>query len=277
MPSNFKLPPDYKKHAITFLSPWGKEKLSTQDNLFEAIQRFERRFVVDTHIDWLELSACPENANTAFILGMTMDHETWRLQALVENPDGSPKVRQNVFQFGYRSPPPKDVLHGHITPQLIIARLDAHRTAVLDMDGLRRFDQQASSGARWDTSDSIADEKTRVLKLLGISRVEELDQIQNRREKDAALRSQIERERPKCFKDFWKSNDVARCACACLLLCSHKGRSDFTRSGYSNLFGDCHLIQNALFLNAGVLSRDTGVKQMAKFCHVVCMSAPRNK
>ena len=57
--SNFKLPVDYRKHAITLLTYWGNEKLSTQENLFEAIQKCERRFVVDNNIDWFELSAAP--------------------------------------------------------------------------------------------------------------------------------------------------------------------------------------------------------------------------
>jgi hypothetical protein len=68
-----KLQADYKKHAITFLTFYGKEKLSTRGNLFEVIQKFERRFVVDNHIDWFGLSGLPENSNVAFILGTTTD------------------------------------------------------------------------------------------------------------------------------------------------------------------------------------------------------------
>ena len=73
MSANCKLPPDYKRHAITFLSFYGKEKLSTQENLFEAIQKFPRRFVVDNNIDWPDLSTATENVDTAFILGTTAD------------------------------------------------------------------------------------------------------------------------------------------------------------------------------------------------------------
>src|SRR5712692_1480883 len=104
MPTSSRLPADYKKHAITFLSFWGKEKLSTQENLFEVIQRFSRRFVVDNNVDWFELSAATENADTAFVLGTTADKESWQLGALLENQDGSPKIRPNVFMFGWKSP-----------------------------------------------------------------------------------------------------------------------------------------------------------------------------
>ena len=118
---NAKLLTDYRKHAITFLSFWGKEKLSTQENLFDVIQRFTRRFVVDNNVGWFELSATSQNADVAFILGTTADKEAWRLRALLENPDGSPKARTNVFMFGWKSPTPKDILYGHRTPLLVIS------------------------------------------------------------------------------------------------------------------------------------------------------------
>ena len=149
------MPADYKKHAITFLSFWGKEKLSTQENLFEVIQRFARRFVVDNHVDWFELSAAPNNANAAFILGTTADKEASPLRLLLEGKAGTPKVRQNVFLFGMKSPTAHDAFCGHRTPLLVISRLDAHATAIRDMDGLRKFDEPSGDKTKWDTSQSI--------------------------------------------------------------------------------------------------------------------------
>jgi len=89
--TNFMLPAECMKHAITFLSFFGKEKLSTQGNLFEVIQKFGRRFVVDNHIDWFGLSGMPENSNTAFILGTTADKESSPLRLLLEDKSGTPK------------------------------------------------------------------------------------------------------------------------------------------------------------------------------------------
>ncbi len=269
------LPADYRKHAITFLSFWGKEELSTQENLFEVIQRFARRFVVDNNVDWLELSAAPENADTAFVLGTTADKEAWRLRALLETPDGTPKIRLNVFMFGWRSPTPKDILCGHRTPLLLISRLDEHLTKILDMDGLRKFDQQAKGKAKWDTSTSIAEEKTKVLALLGVSRIGEAAEPKARRVKDEALKMSIELERNQCFKDFWKSNDVSRYGYARLLLASRSARNEFADVDYPHVFGDRYLVQNALFLKAGILSRDNSVKKMARFCGLPCFDLPR--
>lgn len=278
MSTSSRLPTDHKKHAITFLSFWGKEKLSTQENLFEVIQRFARRFVVDNHVDWFGLSAAPDDANTAFILGTTADKEASPLRLLLEGKAGTPKVRQNVFLFGMKSPTAYDAFYGHRTPLLVISRLDAHATVIRDMDGLRKFDQPRGDKTKWDTSQSIADEKEKVLSLLGINRIEEVAQLPNRRLKDEELRLSIERERPKCFKRFWESNDVSRFAYARLLLemkrTSRQARKEFAKADYPHVFGDRDLIQNALFFSAGILSRDKGVKEMARLCGLQCLEIP---
>jgi hypothetical protein len=278
MPSDFKLPVDFKKHAITFLSFAGKEKLSTQENLFEVIQKFERQFVVDNHIDWFGLSAVPENSNTAFILGTTADRESSPLRLLLEDKSGKPKIRQNVFLFGMKSPTQEDILAGHLTPLLVISRLDEYATAVLNMDGLRRFDQPGGDKGKWSSLKSIADEKNKVLALLSASRIEEVEQVTNRQMEDEKLRLLIEQKKPGCFKRFWESNDVARLAYARLLLgrksVSRKTRNEFADPNNPNVFGDLHLIQNALFFNAGFASNDKAVMTMARLCGLPRLEPP---
>jgi hypothetical protein len=268
------------KHAITFLSFYGKEKLSTQANLFEIIQAFERRFVVDNHIDWFGLSAVSPNSNTAFILGTTADRESSPLKLLLEDKSGKPKVRQNVFLFGMKSPTQEDILAGHRTPLLAISRLDEYATAVRDMDGLRKFEQQGREKAKWSSTKSIADEKEKVLSLLSIKRIEEVEQIPDWQMEDEELRLSIEHKKPECFKRFWESNDVARLAYARLLLgrksVSKRARNEFADSHYPNVFGDLHLIQNALFFNAGFASNDKAVRTMARFCGLRMLEPPVN-
>jgi hypothetical protein len=275
MTSNFKLPADGAKHAITFLTPNGKEKGSTQGNLFEVIQKYERRFVVDNHIDWFGLSALPENSNVAFILGTTTDRESCSLKSLFEDKTGKPKVRQNVFMFGMQSPKrptQQEVLAGHLpplTPDLVISRLDEYATLVLDMEGIRKFEQPDGEKKKFDSSWSIADERKNMLSLLSVNRIEDIEQmpeLPDRQMKDDKLRLEIERKKPKCFKRFWESHDVARFAYSRLLLFSGKARNEFSKPNYPNVFGDLHLIQNALFFNAGFASDDWAVKKMAIHC-----------
>lgn len=277
-PPSFRLPPDFKKHAITFLTFVGKEMLSTQRNLFDAIQSFERRVVVDNHIDWFGLSGLPENSNTAFILGTTTDRESSPLNLLLEDLSGKPKVRKNVFMFGMKSPTHEDILAGHRTPLLVISQFDEYATTILDMDGIRKFDQPGGEKSKWDSSRSINDEKQKILDLLEIKNVGETARLKDIKPLDGKLRLSIEQQRSKCFKRFWESNDVARLAYCRLLLGkdreSRKARKEFEAEHYPNVFGDLHLMQNALFFNAGCASDDKAVRKMAAFCGIERLEMP---
>ncbi len=252
--------------------------LSTQRNLFDAIQSFERRVVVDNHIDWFGLSGLPENSNTAFILGTTTDRESSPLNLLLEDLSGKPKVRKNVFMFGMKSPTHEDILAGHRTPLLVISQFDEYATTILDMDGIRKFDQPGGEKSKWDSSRSINDEKQKILDLLEIKNVGETARLKDIKPLDGKLRLSIEQQRSKCFKRFWESNDVARLAYCRLLLGkdreSRKARKEFEAEHYPNVFGDLHLMQNALFFNAGCASDDKAVRKMAAFCGIERLEMP---
>jgi len=171
-----------------------------------------------------------------------------------------------------KSPTQEDILAGHRTPLLVISRLDEYATAVRDMNGLRKFDQPGRNKTNWNTNWSIADEKEKVLSLLSVKRIEEVAQLADRPKRDEDLRLSIERKKSECFKRFWESDDVSRFAYARLLLgrkhVSSEARKEFAISNYPNVFGDRHIIQNALFFNAGFASNDKAVKTMAKFCEL---------
>jgi len=266
-PSDFRLPADLKKHAITFLTLDGDEVLSTQENLFEVVKRFVRRFVVDNNISWLKLAKMPDNVNTAFVLGTTVDHESSPPRFLLEDNCRKPKICHNFFQFGMKT---EETPSGDPFRYLIISRLDAHATAILDMNALRKFDQPCGGNTKWNRTKSIAEEKEKVLALLSVKRLEELKHLLDRRAKDGELRLCIEGKIPECINRFWGSDEVARLAFARLLLgqdhISSEARKEFGDRNYANVFGDVHLIQNALFFNAGVASNDRAVKRMARFC-----------
>jgi hypothetical protein len=180
--------------------------------------------------------------------------------------------------FGMKSPTSEDTLAGHRTPLLVISKLDEFAVKLRDMERLRKFEQLGGGKAKWDTSESIADEKRKVLSLLGVGGIEEIPRLPSRESKDESFRLSIEQERPKCFKRFWESNDVARLGYARLLLgtdrISREARKEFSEADYPNIFGDLHLVQNALFFNAGILSRDKGVKKMARLCGLQCLEIP---
>ena len=139
------------------------------------------------------------------------------------------------------------------------------------MEGIRKFEQPEGDKRKFDSSWSIADEKKKLLTLLSVKQIEEIEQIPelpDRQMKDDKLRLEIEHKKPRCFKRFWESNDVARLAYSRLLLFSLKMRNEFDKPNYANVFGDLHLIQNALFFNAGYASEDWAVKKMAIQCNL---------
>jgi hypothetical protein len=163
---------------------------------------------------------------------------------------------------------------------IVISRLDAHATAILDMNALRKCDQPCGGNTKWNRTKSIGEEKEKVLVLLCVKRMEELKAVHNWRAKDEKLRLCIEETKPECFKRFWRSDDVARLAYARLLLgqahVSSEARKEFADPNYPNVFGDVHLIQNALFFNAGLASNDRAVKRMARFCGLPVLLPPTN-
>ena len=138
------------------------------------------------------------------------------------------------------------------------------------MNALRKVDQPCGGNTKWNRTKSIAEEKEKVLALLSVNRMEELKHLIDRRAKDRELCHCIERNITECFKRFWGSDEVARLAYARLLLgqdhVSREARKEFEDPNYPNVFGDVHLIQNALFFNAGFASHDRAVTRMARFC-----------
>jgi hypothetical protein len=59
-----------------------------------------------------------------------------------------------------------------------------------------------------------------------------------------------------------------------LLLSSKVARNEFAKPNYPNVFGDLHLVQNALFFNAGFASNDNAVVSMARFCGLPRLELP---
>ena len=271
MSMSFQLPDDAQMNAVTFLTIGGVELCSTQGNLFDLIQTFERRFVVDTHVDWFSLSGDARSSKFAFVIGTTADREASPKRLHVENFNLTPKVRNNVFIFGLRPALEKDVAAGFPEHQLILQRLDEHATRVLDMQGLRAFEQ--NEGAHWDTGEGLDASKSEVLRILGIKSSEDLSRLGST-DTPQRLQARVRTLRHQCFRDFPLSWSVALHAYAHLLCFFTKARNEFLRPSYLNLLGDAQLVQNALYLYADILSRDEAVKRMARTCEIQCAPAP---
>jgi len=263
---------EYRNHAITAITFFGKLLLSTKENLFDLINRMENAYLVDSQIPWETLSDLPENTNKAFILGTTIDKERASSLSLFENKDGL-KVRLNVFLFGMRTPRTEDVPFVGRAPQLWIEQLDEHCFDVRNRDAILAWEK---SGKIWNDSKSVDEDKVRVLELLGVPSIENLEQetYEVRQAKHALLSEQIRIQRDDCLKDFIISIQVARYAYARLLIDRHKARNEFSALDNRHVLGDMQLIQNALFWDAAILSKDKAVRLMSGYCGIKCREAP---
>jgi hypothetical protein len=235
-------------------------------NLLKRLQSMDDAYVVDSNIDWLSISGRATASRTGFVLGTTFDKEVYRLQAIFQRPTGERKTRENVFLFGMNFPSDRDVLGGIREPYLMMSLLDKNFLDWVDIEGVRNFD---SMRAKWDTNYSVRASKGKALSLLKIQAIDELGRPSQHLQLDDSLKATIERERPQCPLDFWRSEEVAMHAFARLLIRSQRARNEFTSEG-PNLFGDEQLIQNALFLGAKILSKDNNVHTMAGYCGVRC-------
>ncbi|PWU18186.1 MAG: hypothetical protein C5B50_09775 [Verrucomicrobia bacterium] len=127
-----------------------------------------------------------------------------------------------------------------------------------------------SAGKVWDDSADVGCDKHKILDLLAVKAIGELEQetFETRKAKHALLHGKICSELQNCCKDFIKSIEVARYAYADLLLHKRGARNLFFDKDNRHILGDMQLIQNALFWRAKILSDDKHVRYMANACRI---------
>jgi hypothetical protein len=207
------------------------------EDIFATIQKMERRFVLDNNSDL----PGEMDGGHAFIFGQTIDHEDdfW-LRAKVQ------RGNENVFSFG-------------VVP--LFGR------QCLSLQRLRRNVVAALCRCRKSIPDAAAH----------YSAASRLAEVQILRENFLSGQECLVREisdlRPLCCGNYSISVLAAR-RCGALLL--HDDSPDLEpkieeewhkiRTNHPNVLGDMQLIQNALYHNAGVVTKDGGAKKMAVYC-----------
>ena len=188
--------------------------------------------------------------------------------------DRKPKVRDNVFRFGLQGPTKDDIASGIDMVRLILAKQDPFASQVMNMEGMRAFTKVTTES----DLKRLHDLKSEFLERIGVTSQGELHDFTGTRANDTRLADSLTSMLPMCFQDFATSAEAADLAYSRLLLTKgeegRKARTDFSALDKVNLFGDSLLIQNALFLNADILSLDKGVKKMAGFCRIRCEKTP---
>lgn len=107
-------------------------------NLWEEIQKFSEKFIVDNHVPWSQYARRKECANTAFVLGTSALNENTKLMSIFEEPGGKRRAHRNVFLFG-----PRDLEYDQrgclLNGKLVIDRLDETAISVFDRGKLSTF------------------------------------------------------------------------------------------------------------------------------------------
>lgn len=207
------------------------------EDLFGVISQMQRRFVWDVN------STLPStlDSNHAFICGQTFDHEDcfWLRPEVKRGSD-------SIFAFGVKELFGRDCLH--------IQRLRKHVVAAL-YKGRKTIPQASAHYSR----ESLRAEVGVIIEsyLWGKNRlIEEISEL-----------------RPYCASSYHISVLTAR-RCAALLLHEDAPRlqpkidEEWKKilESHQNVLGDTQLIQNALYFNAEILTKDEGAKQMARYC-----------
>jgi hypothetical protein len=221
------------------------EKLpSDEEDLFAGIQKMERRIVWDSNLPLPD----PIDIRYAFILGQTFDHEgDFWLRAQVK------RGNENLFSFGV-------VNFLHCFPCLEIRRLRKDVVAAIN----KRKSGIPEPSAHYSSLSSL--EEIQVI-------------IHSFLRGKARLMKEIAELRPYCIGSYQISIFIAR-RCAALLLNENapdlKPKIDEEWQklfrNHPNVHGDTQLVQNALYLNAEILTKDKGVHKMAEYCGLKCVN-----
>jgi hypothetical protein len=221
--------------------------------LWEEIQNYKQRWIVDNHTPVEKLAHSPEFSDAAFIRGTTVLNEQAQPILLFEKVSGERKTFLNVFHFSV------PWLHGQYW--LAIDRLDRAYLSIHNRKKViadSEFKNPRDEGAEqlnalrlimWRCVLWMAYRRAGLL--LGSSIVE-------------AIRGLV----PRCLKNYRLSANVATLCFARLLVDSENARNNFEKNGSMNGFMDAGLIKDALFFNAGILSRDREVGRMARYCGI---------
>ena len=260
------------KHSVSHCTMDGRlwPNPIQRENLFQVLEGMER-YIVDSNSNWKAESKEPRNKDVAFIIGRTVDTEEDNLKGLLF----SPKVdvtNNNIFGFGL-----EDVAGLRL---VALHRLDRYFKLIFDPV---KLDEESKPRTKRTNVEnvlsekraiaSIEQEKSVILDILGVHRIADLPERKALANKERDLLGCIRSNAIHCRYNWKLSVEVARRCYALLLIQQRRMRSEFALPGYRNVFGDMTLVQNGIFLRAGILSADKAPKTMLSYTgltEVVC-------
>lgn len=259
------------RHHRTIINDRGIVLAAVGPDLWTEIQSARRRFLIDTHFPWRQYLTDGNHSDCAFIMGATIQNEMDRSTAVLFGRDGTRVVAEHFFVFTYC--PDYPGLGSH---SWTLDRMDEHHVSIHDQRALEQ-------DPRGDLPIS-----RRILSVLQNQEVKEAGGrllMEVRRELlnrlghqpgnacEQLLIQEIRRQKANCFKDMFLAMHIAHRCYAALLINCLRARNNLLEKPV-NGFEDSVLIGEALFLNAEVLSRDNGVKEMGRYCQIAVRDEP---
>ena len=124
--------------------------------------------------------------------------------------------------------------------------------------------------------ESIRAEKDVIRSIIGVTNIASLPAPRELQGQRADLLAFIRAGVPACVNNYLKAVDIARHCYALLLIEKIAIRNEFAWPvpDYDNVFGDTAAIQNALFLEAAILSEDKPLRRMARYAGLGCVRSP---
>ncbi len=239
-----------------------REFLYPKDDL-EARIRNSKCVVVDRNPPWAKISMMPENRDTIFVVGRTVLDEEETIEHFFKEKMFAAK--NIVLMVPYPDNNGFEI-HLHL--------LDEVMNDILSAESRNAIKDKTEKYQQWRKTrlSHIAFEKQEILKILRVNDIAELGET--KLDNIAIIRqlaAYIMQYSPRCHYHYGLAAEVAR-RCYAVLLAANFGkiRKEF-QEGKINVFGDTMILQNALFMNAGILTGDKALIEMAGYGGVEVM------
>jgi len=267
----------FAKHSVSCYKVTGGQIWHPFDreDLFEVLLSMER-FLIDSNSPASIRDATrATNRDKAFIIGYTFIDEQDNLENTLLGHDN---CNNNLFGFGYI----EEDCDWPLGECVMIHRLDEHQRFALNMWSLRLESRPRQKRLK-DDPEFIEREKDRTAKnrqfkvhiTHKILSVTDLVEPEDNDRKKLELIEIIRSKSAQCFKNYHEAAEIASLCYSALLLepdeVGKKTRKEFhDKDGNPkrNCFGDTHLIQNALWLNSRIISKDAAVVRMAEYLNL---------
>ena len=243
------------EHSCTAIDLQGNVVFESKgENLFHQIQK-RKIYVVDSQQPWRQIART--HKDWSVVLGVTVFNEKRQVAEMESLVDPTLESEtDNLFALT-----PNDSDASRLTIEL--HRMDRKFCIVYKMEIASDW---------WKSLENRnTDVKRTVLNLLGFPTAQSLPKPSDLNEVRNRLTEFVNSKKQSCPLDWDLCSKVSVICYAIELARNRKLQTEFFKPKYHNVFGDVVVLQNALFLNADILTGDKPLKRMASYVGKQCV------